>query len=233
MKNELWRLARKPPHGWPELEDFRWCEETVPEPAVNQMLTRTVYLSLDPYQWGRRRGGVEVPGDVCHGRTVSQVIASRLPGYIEGDYVFNTNGWQRYGLSGDTIDVFGYMFPRKIDPDQAPISTAIGVMGMVGLTAYAGLIFQCAPQPGETVVVSAASGGVGEGSFNWDGYGGAEWWPSRDQMKSLPICEPLEWMQRYLTVRVSSKNSSTPVLTAAISILKMSEDRYSRRSCHC
>ena len=70
MKNELWRLARKPTQGWPVLEDFRWCEEAPPEPAVNQILTRTVYLSLDPYQWGRR-GGVEAPGDVCHGRTVS------------------------------------------------------------------------------------------------------------------------------------------------------------------
>ena len=162
MKNELWRLARKPPHGWPEPEDFRWCEESVPEPAVNQILTRTLYLSLDPYQWGRRRGGAELPGDVCHGRTVSQVVASRLSDYSEGDFVFNTNGWQQYGLSGENIDVFGYMFPRKIDPDQAPISTAIGVMGMLGLTAYSGLIVQCAPQPGETVVVSAASGGVGQ-----------------------------------------------------------------------
>ena len=67
------------------LEDFRWCEEALPEPRVNQMLTRTVYLSLDPYQWGRRRSGVEAPGDICHGRTVSQVVASRLPGYSEGD----------------------------------------------------------------------------------------------------------------------------------------------------
>ena len=162
MKNELWRLARKPPHGWPDLEDFRWCEEALPEPRVNQMLTRTVYLSLDPYQWGRRRSGAESPGEICHGRTVSQVVASRLPGYSEGDYVFSTNGWQRYGLSGENINVFGYMFPRKLDPTQAPISTAIGVMGMLGLTAYSGLIVQCTPQPGETLVVSAASGGVGQ-----------------------------------------------------------------------
>ncbi|NCF75879.1 MAG: NADP-dependent oxidoreductase, partial [Proteobacteria bacterium] len=116
MKNEQWRLARKPPHGWPVLEDFRWCQETIPDPAADQILTRTVYLSLDPYQWGRRRSGAESPGDVCHGRTVSQVVASRLPGYSEGDFVFNTNGWQQYGLSGDNIDVFGYMFPRKLDP---------------------------------------------------------------------------------------------------------------------
>jgi NADPH-dependent curcumin reductase CurA len=126
------------------------------------MLTRTIYLSLDPYQWGRRRQGVEVPGEVCHGRTVSQVLRSRLKGLDEGDLVFNTNGWQSHGLTGEDISVFGYMFPRKLDPSQAPISTAIGVMGMLGLTAYSGLIVQCQPRPGETVVVSAASGGVGQ-----------------------------------------------------------------------
>jgi NADPH-dependent curcumin reductase CurA len=126
------------------------------------MLTRSIYLSLDPYQWGRRRQGLEVPGEVCHGRTVSQVLRSRLEGFDEGDLIFNTNGWQSHGLTGDDISVFGYMFPRKLDPDQAPISTAVGVMGMLGLTAYSGLILQCQPRPGETVVVSAASGGVGQ-----------------------------------------------------------------------
>ena len=105
---------------------------------------------------------VEVPGEVCHGRTVSQVLRSRLKGFDEGDLVFNTNGWQSHGLTGEDISVFGYMFPRKLDPSQAPISTAIGVMGMLGLTAYSGLIVQCQPRPGETVVVSAASGGVGQ-----------------------------------------------------------------------
>jgi NADPH-dependent curcumin reductase CurA len=126
------------------------------------MLTRTIYLSLDPYQWGRRRSGLEAPGEVCHGRTVSQVVRSNIPAYQEGDFVFNTAGWQEYGLSGEGISIFGYMFPRKLDPAQAPISTAVGIMGMLGLTAYSGMLLQCAPQAGETVVVSAASGGVGQ-----------------------------------------------------------------------
>jgi hypothetical protein len=146
----------------PVREDFRWVEAPLPEPAAEQMLTRTLYLSLDPYQWGRRRGGAEAIGEVCHGRTVSRVIASRLAGYAEGDYVFNTNGWQRYGLTGAGISVFGYMFPRKLDPARAPLSLAVGVLGMLGLTAYAGLVVQCRPKRGETVVVSAASGGVGQ-----------------------------------------------------------------------
>lgn len=126
------------------------------------MLTRTIYLSLDPYQWTRRRSGSEAPGDICHGRTVSQVVESRIRGFREGDFVFNTNGWQNFGLTGAGVSVFNYMFPRRIDPSLAPISTAVGVLGMLGLTAYAGLVVQCAPQAGETVVVAAASGGVGQ-----------------------------------------------------------------------
>ena len=101
-------------------------------------------------------------GDVCHGRTVSQVVRSRADEYQGGDFLFNTNGWQLYGLTGRNIDVFGYMFPRRLDPAVAPISTAVGVLGMLGLTAYSGIAVQCRPQPGETVVVSAASGGVGQ-----------------------------------------------------------------------
>ena len=160
--NTQWLLARTPPGGLPVDDDFRLVETPVPSPGASQMLTRTIYLSLDPYQWGRRRGGLEAVGEVCHGRTVSQVVESNLPDYRAGDFVFNTNGWQAYGLTGEGISVFTYMFPRKIDPALAPISTAVGVLGMLGLTAYAGMVVQCAPKAGETVVVSAASGGVGQ-----------------------------------------------------------------------
>ena len=160
--NTQWLLARTPPGGLPVDDDFRLTETPIPSPGANQMLTRTIYLSLDPYQWGRRRSGLETAGEVCHGRTVSQVVESNMPAYREGDFVFNTNGWQAYGLTGEGISVFTYMFPRQIDPALAPISTAVGVLGMLGLTAYAGVYVQCAPKAGETVVVSAASGGVGQ-----------------------------------------------------------------------
>ncbi len=160
--NEQWRLARLPAGGWPEPGDFSWNQETMPEPGQGQAMARTLYLSLDPYQWGRRRRGVERPGDVCHGRAVGQIVASRMADFAEGDYVFAPLGWQRFGLLGADVDVFGYMFPRRLDPALAPISAAVGVLGMLGLTAYSGLIVQCDPQPGETVVVSAASGGVGQ-----------------------------------------------------------------------
>jgi NADPH-dependent curcumin reductase CurA len=160
--NRQWLLARTPPGGWPEDADFRWHEADTPEPSRGQLLSGTLYLSMDPYQWGRRRNGTERPGDVCHGRTVSVVIQSRHPDFAEGDFIFNTNGWQEYGLTGEGISNFNYMFPRILDPQLAPISTALGVHGMLGLTAYAGVYVQCQPRPGETVVVSAASGGVGQ-----------------------------------------------------------------------
>ena len=160
--NRVWRLARRPPEGWPSDGDFALAGEPVPQPADGQALTRTIYLSMDPYQWGRRRSGVEAAGDVCHGRTVSQVVESRTGSLEPGEYVFNTNGWQSYGLTGEGVDIFGYMFPRKLDPANAPISTAVGILGMLGLTAYSGMVVQCQPKPGETAVVSAASGGVGQ-----------------------------------------------------------------------
>src|SRR5262245_41890478 len=160
--NKQWLLARTPPGGLPTAEDFTLVETPIPEPGANQMLTRTIYLSLDPYQWGRRRSGLEAVGEVCHGRTVSQVVKSNVPEYSEGDFIFNTNGWQELERTGEVLSVFGYMFPRQLDPAQALISTAVGIMGMLGLTAYAGMALQCQPQAGETVVVSAASGGVGQ-----------------------------------------------------------------------
>ena len=160
--NQAWTLAQTPKEGWPSADDFALVENKLPKVGPNQALTRTIYLSLDPYQWGRRRNGVEHPGEICHGRTVSEIVESRMTNYRPGDLVFNTNGWQKFGLIGEGVDVFGYMHPRKLNPSDAPITTALGVLGMLGLTAYAGLSIQCQPVSGETVIVSAASGGVGQ-----------------------------------------------------------------------
>ena len=93
---------------------------------------------------------------------VSQVMESRIGGIAAGDFVFNTNGWAEYGLMGEGVPRPGYMIPRKLDPARGKISHAVGVLGMLGLTAYAGMVLQCEPKPGETTVVSAASGGVGQ-----------------------------------------------------------------------
>ena len=72
--NQQWLLARTPPDGLPVADDFTWRERPVPDPGPGQLLARTIYLSLDPYQWGRRQRGEEKPGEVCHGRTVSQIL---------------------------------------------------------------------------------------------------------------------------------------------------------------
>ncbi|WP_372787082.1 zinc-binding dehydrogenase, partial [Phenylobacterium sp.] len=113
-------------------------------------------------QWGYKKRGVEPAGAPCHARTVSQVVESRMEGLAPGDLVFNTNGWAEYGLMGEGVARPGYMIPRKLDPAQGRISQAVGVLGMLGLTAYGGMILQCDPKAGETAVVSAASGGVGQ-----------------------------------------------------------------------
>jgi NADPH-dependent curcumin reductase CurA len=160
--NRYWTLSDRPVGGWPDSDTFELREGPIPEPGPGQALTRTIYISLDPYQWGYKRRGVEAPGAPCHARTVAQVIESRMEGFAAGDLVFNTNGWSEYALMGEGVARPSYMIPRKLDPAQGRISQAVGVLGMLGLTAYAGMILLAGPKAGETAVVSAASGGVGQ-----------------------------------------------------------------------
>ena len=152
-------LLRARPDGFPSEADFRLVETPVPEPGAGELLIRTIYLSLDPYMRGRMNAGPSyaVPvelGGVMTGGTVGQVAASRHGGFAEGDLVLAGAGWQEYGLS----DGRGV---RKLDPGAAPISTALGVLGMPGLTAYVGLLEVGELKAGDVVVVSAASGAVG------------------------------------------------------------------------
>src|SRR3954447_16519073 len=147
------------PVGEPKPSDFRLEEHPVPEPGPGQVLLRTIWLSLDPYMRGRMSDGpsyaTPVPvGGVMEGGTVAEVIASNNPGFAKGDIVLSRAGWQTHAISDGT----GL---RKIDPSIAPISTAVGVLGMPGMTAYTGLLDIGQPKPGETVVVAAASGAVG------------------------------------------------------------------------
>ena len=160
--NRYWTRSDRPLPAWPEADTFVLREAPVPTPGPGQALTRTIYISLDPYQWGYKKRGAEAPGAPCHARTVAQVVESRIPGIAAGDFVFNTNGWAEYGLMGEGIARPSYMIPRKLDPAQGRISQAVGVLGMLGLTAYAGMILMGDPKRGETAVVSAASGGVGQ-----------------------------------------------------------------------
>jgi NADPH-dependent curcumin reductase len=147
------------PKGEPRTSDFRFEEYAPPTPGDGQVLLRTIWLSLDPYMRGRMSDGpsyaTPVPiGGVMEGGTVAEVIASNNPGFVKGDIVLSRAGWQTHALSDGT----GL---RKIDPTLGPVSTAVGVLGMPGMTAYTGLLDIGKPQAGETVVVAAASGAVG------------------------------------------------------------------------
>jgi NADPH-dependent curcumin reductase CurA len=152
-------LLASRPLGEPTETDFRIEEMPVPSPGAGEMLLRTLWLSLDPYMRGRMSDApsyaapVQV-GQVMEGRTVSEVIASHLDSYKPGDIVLSPGGWQTHAISQGKL-------ARKIDPQLAPISTALGVLGMPGMTAYTGLSEIGQPKAGETVVVSAASGAVG------------------------------------------------------------------------
>jgi hypothetical protein len=158
LQNRRITFARVP-RGIPVPGDFSSDTVDVVPPAAGQFLSRTIWLSLDPYLRNVMKGhplyGVQLrPGDPMFGETVSQVIESRHPGFAAGDYVLVKNGWQEYALSdGQGV--------RKLDPQAAPLSTALGVLGIPGLTGYAGLVYLGEPKPGETVVVSAATGPVG------------------------------------------------------------------------
>jgi NADPH-dependent curcumin reductase CurA len=152
-------LLRRRPVGLPVPDDFELADAPIPAVADGDVLRRTIYLSLDPYMRGRMsdEASYATPvgiGQPMVGHTVSQVIESRNPGFAAGDFVAGYDGWREYAVSTGA-DL------RKLDPASAPISTAIGVLGMPGLTAYVGLLDIGRPQPGETVVVSAASGAVG------------------------------------------------------------------------
>jgi hypothetical protein len=147
------------PNGEPRDEDFRLEVVDLPSPGEDQLLLRTIYLSLDPYMRGRMNAGpsyappVEV-GQVMEGGTVSAVVESRSPDFAPGDIVLGYTGWQEYAVA-PAVSV------QKLDPARAPVSTALGVMGMPGMTAYTGLLNIGQPKAGETVVVAAASGAVG------------------------------------------------------------------------
>jgi NADPH-dependent curcumin reductase CurA len=143
----------------PKESDFRLVEAPLPALAQGQLLLRTMFLSVDPYMRGRMTGirtyadPVDI-GQVMVGGTVGKVIQSMNPQFRLGDVVVGYWGWQEFAIS----DGRGL---QKLDTSIAPPSTALGVLGMPGMTAYFGFLDICRPQPGETVVVSGAAGAVG------------------------------------------------------------------------
>ncbi len=151
-------LLRRQCNGVPSAEDFELTQSPIPEAGDGQLLCETVYLSLDPYLRGKISGrhlsGAIHPGELMAGEAVSRVLASHAPGFTPGDLVAAHSGWQSHCVvEPERL--------RRIDPNAAPVSTTLGIMGMPGLTAYAGLLRLGEPKAGDTVVVSAASGPVG------------------------------------------------------------------------
>jgi NADPH-dependent curcumin reductase CurA len=149
---------RRLPVGVPSAADFVLEETAIPEPGPGQFLARTQYLSLDPYVRallsGRHFLGTPQAGDLMPSRAVAEITASHNPDWSVGETVVLEAGLQHYCTS-DGTDV------HRARTATAPVSTALGVLGMPGLTAYAGLTQISELKPGETILVSAASGPVG------------------------------------------------------------------------
>ena len=157
-KNRQIKLASRPT-GEPKAENFDMVTSEIPSPNSNEMLLRTVYLSLDPYMRGRMSASksyadpLEV-GDVMLGGTVAQVVESNIDKFAVGDLVVSNSGWQDYSVS----DGEGVL---KLDKDMPNPSYGLGVLGMPGFTGYMGFTDIGKPQKGETLVVAAATGPVG------------------------------------------------------------------------
>jgi NADPH-dependent curcumin reductase CurA len=156
--NRQFVLASRPA-GLPEESNFKLIEAPIPDLKDGDFLARAMYLSVDPYMRGRisqaksYAAGVEIGGVMVAGG-VARVVESKNPNFTPGDIVDPYMGWQEYVVSNGR----GL---RKLDPAVAPVSTALGVLGATGLTAYFGLLDVCHPKAGETVVVSGAAGAVG------------------------------------------------------------------------
>lgn len=158
MTNRQVVLAARP-EGFPRESDFRLEEVPVPEPGEGEFVVQAEFLSVDPYMRGRMndRASYADPvqlGDVMVGESVGRIVQSRHEKFQEGQYVSGMFGWQEYGVSnGEGL--------RRVDPELAPVSTALHVLGMPGLTAYFGLFDVCQLKEGDTVAVSGAAGAVG------------------------------------------------------------------------
>jgi NADPH-dependent curcumin reductase CurA len=157
MNRQITLAAR--PVGMPQPADFRLEESPMPSPGGGEALVQALYLSVDPYMRGRLTGvttyarGLEL-GEVIVGGVVGRVLESNDPRCSAGDIVEGMLGWQEFAVAPAKS-------LRRIDPADGPISSALYVLGMPGLTAYFGLLEICRPQPAETVVVSGAAGAVG------------------------------------------------------------------------
>lgn len=156
--NRQWILESRPT-GEPTMDDFELQESEIPDPDHGEVLIESRYLSVDPYMRGRMRDAESYAdpwavGDVMQAGVVGDVVESNHPDFEEGDVATGNLRWAEYAVAdGDAL--------QPVDPDLAPISTALGVLGMPGRTAYFGTLEVAEPEPGDTVLVSGAAGAVG------------------------------------------------------------------------
>lgn len=161
-------VLKRNPVGEPTPSDFEVLSEELPPIESGQMLLRTQWLTLDPYMRGLDASGPmnkkENVGSTIVGGTVSEVLQSRADGWSKGDLVVGYYGWQEYSIAtAEDLQWGSKAMPiEKWDESLGPPSTALGILGMTGYAAYQGLLNVAKPKSGETVVVSAASGAVGQ-----------------------------------------------------------------------
>ncbi|MFC4436313.1 MULTISPECIES: NADP-dependent oxidoreductase [Natrialbaceae] len=169
-KTRQWRLTSRPT-GEPSHENFDLVTVDRPDPGPGEVLVRTLYQSVDPYMRGRMRDAESYAepwdvGEPMRAGVVGEVVESNHDDLEDGDVVTGDLLWAEHAVAdGDDL--------RRVDPDRGPVSTALGVLGMPGVTAYFGMLDVAEPRPGDTVVVSAAAGAVGSVAGQLAGLSGA------------------------------------------------------------
>jgi N-terminal domain of oxidoreductase len=221
------------PDGPVKESDLRFETLSVREPGENEMLLETQYLSLEPYMRARMEAvksytaHLEI-GDVMIGQSVARVVVSRHPQFQVGDIVVAWTGWRTLSLSnGENV--------RKLDPDVVPLTSWLGILGFAGFAAYVGLRELAPPAPGQTVVVAAASGGVGSLVGNSHARPGPV--PSElpaARRNAVTSRKRLASTRRSIIVRPVSTNALRPhVRVAWTSISRTSEATSSQRCGPC
>ncbi|HEU5490573.1 MAG TPA: NADP-dependent oxidoreductase [Gaiellaceae bacterium] len=185
ISREIRLVAR--PRGFPDEELFEVAETPIPDPAEGQILIRNAFFSVDPYMRPRMNDvrSYVAPftlGEAMTGGAVGRVAASRNERYAEGDWVLHYLGWREWALTDGAA-------VRKLDSESAPVSTALGVLGMPGFTAWYGLFVLGRPQEGETVLVSGAAGAVGSAAGQMAAIAGCR------VLGSAGSVEKLDWLR--------------------------------------
>jgi NADPH-dependent curcumin reductase CurA len=200
MGREIRLVAR--PQGFPGEDLFEVAETPIPEPAEGQVLIRNAYFSVDPYMRPRMNDvrSYVAPftlGEAMTGGAVGRVAASRNSRYAEGDWVLHQLGWREWSLSDGAA-------LRRLDPAAAPVSTALGVLGMPGFTAWYGLFVLGEPKEGDTVFVSGAAGAVGSAVGQMARIAGCR------VIGSAGSAEKLEWLRELGFDDVFDYNEERP-----------------------